>query len=65
LVIFLDPGIQQGVAHRQHYRADKEADNPHRQQTADNPHQNEDERQIGAALDEEGAQEVVHSARKQ
>ncbi len=65
MVTLLDPGIQQGVAHCQHHGADKEADDPHRQQAADNPHQNEDQRQVGAALDQEGTQEVVHGARQQ
>ena len=62
LLPFLDPGIQQGVAHRQHHGVDEETDDPQCQQAADDPHQNEDQRQVGATLDQEGAQEVVHGA---
>ena len=52
---FPDPGIQQGIAHRQHHGADEEPYDAERQQAADDPDQDQDQRQVGPRLMRKGA----------
>ena len=55
----LDPGLEQRIGHRQHHRPDKYPDQPEAEQAADDAGKNQQQRQIGAFLDEDRAQEIV------
>src|SRR5688572_17616000 len=56
----VEPGDEQRVRHGQHQRPDKDADQAERDQAADHADEDQQDRQVGAALlDEERAQHVV------
>jgi len=54
-----DPGHQEGVADRQEGRTDEEAEDAEGDQAAQHPGEDEEQGQIGSALDQDRAEDVV------
>src|SRR5258706_11773285 len=54
-----EPGLEQRVAHCQHDRPDEDADQAEADEAADHPGEDEQQRQVGAALDEDRPHAVV------
>src|SRR5260221_12470185 len=54
-----EPGLEQRVAHCQHDRPDEDADQAEADEAADHPGEDEQQRQVGAALDEDRPHDVV------
>src|SRR5215472_1156318 len=53
------PVYEQRVRHREHHRSDEEPDDPEGDEPADDAHEDQQQRQVGAPLDQQRAQEVV------
>ena len=58
-IFFVEPGAQQGVAHRQQQRTQEDADQAEADQSADDPGKDQQQWQVGPAPDQPGAQEIV------
>src|SRR5881392_4223188 len=53
------PIDEEGVRHRKHHRPDEEPDHPEGDEPADHADEDQQEWQVGAAPDQDGAKEVV------
>ena len=60
LLSIRDPCLQEGERDRQHYRSDKEADDPEGDEAADNSGEDQQQRQIHPLLDKNRTDKVIN-----